>query len=111
MEIEFFKTGNKSPAEDFLDSLQKNERAKVLRVVRLLEDFGLDLDGSYIESLGEGLFALRTIFACVFIRMLFFTVAGNKCVILCGFKKKTNKIPAKEIKTAKERRKEYLNML
>ena len=110
MKIEFFETKSRCPADEFLDSLQKNERAKVLRNVNLLKEFGLDAGSNYIEPLGDGLFSLKTIFSGVFIRMLFFTVVGNKCVILSGFKKKTNKIPIGEIEVAKKRRKEYLRM-
>jgi len=108
MEIEFFDVGTRSPVDEFLDSLQKKERAKVLRNISLLKEFGLDAGANFVEPLGGGLFSLKTIFSGVFIRILFFTVVGNMAVILSGFKKKTNKIPAGEINLAKRRRKEYL---
>ena len=110
MEIEFFETESRCPVDEFLDSLQKNERAKVLRIIGLLKEFGLDAGGNYIEPLGDGLFSLKIIFSGVFIRILFFTVVGNKCVIVSGFKKKTNKIPIGELEVAKKRRKAYLRM-
>jgi len=108
MEIDFFTTGNRKPVTDFLDSLQIKERAKVLRNIELLKQFGLRAGGNFVEPIGEGLFSLRTIFSGINIRLLFFTVAGNKIVILSGFKKKTNKIPKREIEVVKERRREYL---
>jgi len=110
MKIEFFKKGNISPIIEFLDSLQEKERAKVLRNIELLKQFGLNAGGSFIEPIGEGLFSLRTVFSGVNIRLLFFTVVGNQVVILSGFKKKTNKIPKREIDIAKERKKEYLKI-
>jgi len=70
----------------------------------------LNAGGSFIEPIGEGLFSLRTVSSGVNIRLLFFTVVGSKVVIFSGFKKKTNKIPKREIDTAKKRKKEYLKM-
>jgi len=110
MEIEFFKSGNANPVGEFLDSLQEKERAKVMRNISLLKEFGLDAGANFVEPLGGGLFSLKTIFSGVFIRILFFTVVGNMAVILSGFKKKTNKIPRREIDIAKERKKEYLKI-
>jgi len=70
----------------------------------------LNAGGSFIEPIGEGLFSLRTVSSGVNIRLLFFTVVGSKVVIFSGFKKKTNKIPKREIDIAKKRKKEYLKM-
>lgn len=110
MEIEYFKTGDRSPVIEFLDSLQKKERAKVLRNVELVKQFGLSAGANYVEPLGNGLFSLKTTFSGVYIRILFFTVVGNKLIMLSGFKKKTNKIPGDELEIAKRRRKEYLRV-
>jgi len=90
---------------------KKKEIAKVLRNLDLLKEFGLSAGGNFVEPLGDGLFSLKTVFSDVYIRMLFFTVVGNKAVILSGFKKKTNKIPAGEINLAKRRKKEYLSKM
>lgn len=56
----------------------------------------------------KGCFLSRLFFSGVNIRLLFFTVVGNKVVILSGFKKKTNKIPKREIDIAKKRKKRLL---
>jgi len=76
--------------------------------MELLRQFGLSAGGNFIEPIGEGLFSLRTVFSGVNIRLLFFTLIGNKAVILSGFKKKTNKIHMREIEIAYGRKKEYL---
>jgi len=110
MEIEFFKSGNANPVGEFLDSLQEKERAKVMRNIGLLKQYGLNAGGNFIEPIGEGIFSLRTVFSGVNIRLLFFAVIGNQVVILSGFKKKTNKIPRREIDIARERKKEYLKI-
>ncbi len=110
MEIEFFKNGSRNPVIEFLDSLQSKERAKVLRNIDLLKQFGLNAGSSFVEPIGEGLFSLRSVFSGINVRLLFFTIVGNKIVMLSGFKKKSNKIPKREIDIAKERKKEYLKM-
>ncbi len=107
MEIEFFKNGEKDPVRKFLDSLPAKERAKVLRNIGLLKEFGLSAGAQFIEPIKNGLFSLRTVFSGNQIRVLFFTMVGNKVVLVHGFKKKTQAIPRGEIETALNRKKEY----
>jgi phage-related protein len=42
-------------------------------------------------------------------RILYFTHAGRKFILLHGFAKKTNKTPRREIEIAEERMKDYLS--
>lgn len=105
MEINFFEYGSRKPVKDFLEDLQAKERAKVVRNLKLLKKFGFGIGGTFVEPLGNGLFSLKTRYAGVFIRLLFCTLSDNRIMILSGFKKKTNKIPKREINLAKERKK------
>ncbi len=108
MIIEFYREGKNQPVKEFLDSLTKKERAKVIRNLELLKEFELNAGARYIEPIGGGLFSLRTVFAGNQIRILFFTIIGNRAVLLSGFKKKTRKIPGREITTALKRKENYL---
>ena len=79
-----------------------------MRNIGLLKEFGLNAGTRFIEPIGDGLLSLRTVFSGNEIRVLFFTVMGNKAVLLSGFKKKTKAIPRREITTALNRKREYI---
>ena len=108
MEIEFFRRGKRCPVKGFLDSLPVKKRAKALRNLELLKEFGLAAGARFVEPIGDGLFSLRTVFAGDQIRILFFTVIRNKAVLLSGFEKKTRKIPRREIALALKRKNDYI---
>src|SRR3989344_8828005 len=95
------------PVEEFLNSLDKKARLKVSRTFELLEQFGLE--GSYPHAkklTGTQLWELR-ILGSDSIRIFYVTVTGKIFLLLHGFKKKSQKTPAKEIIVAKKRLKEY----
>lgn len=84
-EIIFYETENgEVPAWDFITSLDDNKmKAKLLSMLEILSEKGTNLRLPYSEHLDDGIF-------------------DN------GFVKKTNKVPPKEIKLAKERRNDYI---
>ncbi len=107
-EIIFFKKEDGTcPVQDFLDSLDKKMRAKMLRCILLLEQNGHDLREPYSKSLGDGIFELRAIQGTNITRVLYFFVSCKKIILTNGFIKKAQKTPRAEIKTAKQYRKEY----
>lgn len=109
-EVEFYETSNgKCPVEDFLLNQDEKIRAKITRDITLLEDKGNLLREPYSKHLEDGIFELRTKQGNNITRILYFFVIGNKIVLTNGFIKKTQKTPAKEIKTAKEYRNDYLS--
>lgn len=102
--IEFYPPGaDESPVADFFDSLPLSSLNKVRHTMRLLEEFGPQLRQPYSKKLTgySKLFELRTSGSSP-VRLLY-TVLNGKFIILHGFVKKTNKTPAKEIKTALSR--------
>ncbi|MBU0618849.1 type II toxin-antitoxin system RelE/ParE family toxin [Patescibacteria group bacterium] len=102
--VDFFE----KEIERFLDLLSKKERAKVLRNIFLLERFGLGLREPNVKSLKiKKLKELRIIFSSKIFRFLFFHYQEKTLVILHAFIKKTQKTPAKEIRIALERMKQY----
>lgn len=101
MNIQFFddKIGK------FIHSLEESTVARVLRTIDLLETFGNKLGSPHSKKIGSRLFELR-IRGKQGVR-IFYTFHGGGIILLRGFIKKSQKIPVKEIRTARDR----LNML
>ena len=117
-EIEFYRTeSGRSPVEEFIQSLQEKQIAKIFRDIRLLQDNGADLHYPYMDFIkGDryaGLMELRTKHAGNAFRTFYFVVVrdettkAEKAVLLHAFQKKTDKTPKKELETALARMKDY----
>lgn len=109
-EVVFFsKADGTEPVKEFLDSLDVGMRAKVLRTIGLLEEFGIDLRLPYSKELNDGIFELRVKFGTDISRVLYFFVVGKRAILTNAFIKKTQKTPPREIALAKRYRKEYFD--
>ena len=99
----------KEPAKEFLLSLDKKMRAKMLRTVELLSRNGYALREPLSKPLGDGIFdELRAQVGSDISRVLYFFFIGRKIILTNGFIKKTQKTPAAEIERAKQYRAEFL---
>lgn len=108
IEAEFYrKDTGECPVEEYLDSLNVKLRAKTLRSIMLLEEFGSELRHPYSGPLEDGIFELRSIVGTDITRVLYFFVVGNKAILTHGFTKKTQKTPKSEIIKAKKFREDY----
>ena len=107
--IEYYHRKDGScPAIEFLDSLDVKHRAKMLKSIQLVEEYGVELREPYSKPLGDGIFEFRAKLGTDIMRVLYFFCSG-KCVILTnGFFKKTQKTPTKIQNYAKQCRAEYL---
>lgn len=109
-EVDFFKKADGScPVMEFLDSLDVKMRAKIARLILLLENNGNGLREPYSKALGEGIYELRAIQGNNITRVLYFFISGNKIILTNGFIKKTQRTPQAELDIAKRYRIEYLN--
>lgn len=117
-EIEFYKTeSGRKPVEDFIQSLQEKQTAKILRDITLLQGKGSDLRYPYVDCIkGDryaGLMELRTKQAGGIFRTFYFVIVKDfetkkeKAVLLHAIQKKTNKTPKRELETALARMKDY----
>lgn len=117
-EIEFHRTENgRKPVEEFIQSLQEKQIAKILRDITLLQDKGSDLHYPYVDYIKgdkyNGLMELRTKQAGGIFRTFYFVVVKDretkteKAVLLHAIQKKTNKTPKRELDTALSRMKDY----
>lgn len=80
-DIDLYRTeSGKCPTEEYLDSLNKNLRAKTLRSISILEEFGNELRHPISVPLDGGIFELRTIIGSDIIRILYFFLVGEKII-------------------------------
>lgn len=94
------KRGEK-PVEKFIDSLDKPTIAKIIHIVDLLEKYGPYLGVPHSKKLTGRLFELR-IRGKQEVRIVY-SVVNQDIYLLHAFKKKKQKTPAKELKTALRR--------
>ena len=91
------------PVQEFIDSLEIKAQSKVEDSIRLLQEFGIRLGLPHVKKLtGTELWELR-ILGSDSLRVLYIAMSGKTFVLLHGFKKKKDKTPPKEIKTAEDR--------
>ena len=111
-EIIFYDSQNGTePAKIFLESLDIKMRAKMSRIISMLQDNGTNLRLPYSEYLDDGIFELRAKIGSDISRILYFFIVGKKIILTNGFVKKTQKTPKAEIERAKRYRLDYLNRL
>ena len=103
------KENGDTPAEVFLESLDRKMKAKMTRAISALQEHGNELREPYSKHLTDGIFELRAQIGSDISRALYFFVIGKRVVITHGFIKKTQRTPPGEIETAKAYRNEYLN--
>ena len=108
--INFYTTEDgKCPISDFLDSLTGKQVQKVAWVLQLIEELDI-IPTTYLKKLTntDGIWEVRILISGNIFRLLGFFDGDNLVVLNHGFQKKTQKTPAKEIKVAEKRRKDYL---
>jgi len=108
--INFYITEDgKCPVSEFLNSLSGKQVKKVAWVLQLIEDLDV-IPTTYLKKLTntDGIWEVRILVSGNIFRLLGFFDGDNLVVLNHGFQKKTQKTPAKEIKVAEKRRKDYL---
>ena len=108
-EVVFYEKENEEcPVEDFLNALEKKMRAKLVGLLKVLEEKGTDLRKPYSDVIGDGIFEIRCKVGSNITRILYFFCDDGRIVLTNGFVKKTQKPPKEEIRLAKERRTDYI---
>jgi len=110
--IELYQKANGTiPVAEFIESLPPKHRAKAIRSIDLLEEFGTGLREPYAKSIQgseyKGLWELRVKFASDISRVFYFLAADDKFVLLHGFLKKTMATPRVELDTARQYKADY----
>lgn len=105
--VYYFQTRRgEHPVEDFINKQDKSMQGKIWRMIRLLIKFGPLLQPPYSKKLARGIYELRTQGNIAF-RLLYCCIRGQ-FYLLHAFKKKTQKTPIRELKTAIDRLKEII---
>ena len=101
-------TRGHTPVTDYLDTLQLPDRARVVRAIGLLEDYGPLLKMPHTRHLVGKIWELRIDGRPNSYRVLYAGVPGRKFILLHAFAKKTDKTPPDELATAQRRLTDYL---
>jgi phage-related protein len=97
-----------TPVAAFLDALEPPRRAKVLAMIRLLEEQGPALPFPYSSQIRGRLRELRAHFGREQYRVLYFGAPGRVFVLLHGFVKRTAQTPSRDIDIGEARMARYL---
>jgi len=109
--IEYYVTDNgKYPVKDFVDSLSPVGKAKYIFISDLLEQYGIAVREPYVKAIKgkRKLFEMRIKDKSNIHRIIYFVYTGKTLILLHGFTKKTQRTPAKDIRIAETRMKDYL---
>ena len=109
-EIDFYRTARGNcPVEEFLDSLTGKQAQKAAWTLQLIEDLDR-VPSKYLEKMmgTDNLWEVRVEFAGNIFRLLGWLDRGT-LILGHGFRKKSQKTPAKEIETTEQRKNDYFN--
>lgn len=96
-ELVFYETGDgQKPVEDFLLGLDMKMRAKMIHMMEILEDKGVELREPYTKPLGDGIFKLRCKQANNITRALFFFILVEKLLLPMVLLKRHLKLRARK---------------
>jgi phage-related protein len=106
-EVKSFQTSRGSvPVEDFIREQDKVTYSKILSLIILLRDNGPFLKSPQAKKIQSNLYELRTK-GRNSVR-IFYTFSKETYYLLHAFKKKSQKTPARELKTAIDRMEEII---
>ncbi len=104
--IVFYKDHRgKCPPLEFIEDLPVMEQARIRNVLRLLQEFGTNLNMPHAKSIQGKLWELRP----GGIRLFYFAYIEQQFVILHGYRKQSQKAPGREIEIALRRMEELMD--
>lgn len=107
-DIYYYSEENRQPVKEFIDSQLPKAKAKILRNLLLLSEFGPDIGYPLISNVERNLWELRTVYQGNQYRILFAVISGKILLLTHGFQKKTQKIPKRDLDLAQRRLKYFL---
>jgi phage-related protein len=103
----FFATATgREPVREWLKELPEEDRRTVGGDIQALE-FGEPMELPLVGGFGDGLWEVRVRLSSRRIARVFFTLDGSEMVLLHGFMKKSQKTPDKEVKLARQRKRDW----
>lgn len=107
--VYFVSSSGENPVSKFIDSCNKPQQVKILRILKNLEEYGLQVIIPHIKKLSGTPFWELRILGKDNIRIIYITKINNQIILFHGFFKKTQKTALKEIEICFKRYKEYNN--
>jgi phage-related protein len=102
-----FKTSRGDrPVSDYIESLDKSTIKKIVRAIEAVSKYGTATPQPFNKKINKDIYEIRTT-GKLNIRILY-TNYRDSLVLLHIYKKKTNKLPTKELATAESRLKQYI---
>ncbi len=100
-------TGDK-PFSKFLDTLEKRQQAKIIRLFQYIKQYGLEAISKHTRKLSDTpLWEIRIV-GKDNIRVIYFIPKAYTVLVLHGFVKKKQKTPKKELNIAMKRYNDWL---
>ena len=108
-EVIFYHTARgEQTVLDFVNSLDKKPRAKVYRYIGILQKEGPKLLRPYADHVRGKVRELRVQFSFTNVRIFYFFFLQDKIILLHAFKKKTRRLPEREIEQAERYMKDWI---
>ena len=108
-EVQFYETpSGQIPVESFLLGLDVKMRAKLARLIGILQEYGNQTPQPYSKHLKDGIYELRGQVGSDITRVLYFFYHDGIIILTNGFIKKTQKTPKEELRMAMKYRKDYM---
>jgi phage-related protein len=108
--ISFYRTASgKCPVEEHLHSLSDEQATKIAWVLKLIRELN-QISSRYLKKLvnTNDIWEVRVVVGGTTFRLLGFFNGPELLILTNSFQKKSRKIPAKEIRLAEKRKKDYL---
>jgi phage-related protein len=107
--IAFYESDEEGcPVQTFLDALDTKRRAKLLAMIRLLEEQGPTLPFPYSSQVRGKIRELRAHYGHEHYRVLYFGAPGRVFVLLHAFGKRTEQVAERDVRIAMARLQKYL---
>ena len=102
----FAAATGREPVREWLRGLPEEDRKTIGGDIQALE-FGEPLGLPLVGGFGVGLWEIRVRLASRRIARVFFTLQGSEMVLVHGFIKKSQKTPDKEVRLARQRKRDW----
>ncbi|MFH0922339.1 MAG: type II toxin-antitoxin system RelE/ParE family toxin [Fibrobacterota bacterium] len=103
----FYKTANgREPVREWLRAMPMEQKKTIGEEIKTVQ-FGWPIGMPIVRKIGTGLWEIRSHFKNGIARV-FFTVYGDKMILLHGFVKKAQKTPLEELAVTPQRKKDFL---
>lgn len=108
--IIYYLTGRgEEPVYEFIESLDKKSKAKVMAFIQLLEEHGSELRRPYADHVRGKIRELRIQMASNSYRILHFFQVGEQIVLVHAFVKKTQELREQDIELAEHRMADWIS--